>query len=118
MLAPSLEGGNIFKEQVPPLSAMALKRSLETALKANPSETFWQFAFDSDGTKSKRPIRAFFPRQLVPLLECYIELRPALLKPGAPDSRKLFLNYHGDPLTAASLGNIVAGITSRYVGKW
>jgi site-specific recombinase XerD len=50
-------------------------------------------------------------------LECYIELRPALLKPGAPDSRKLFLNYHGDSLTAASVGNIVAGITSRYVGK-
>jgi hypothetical protein len=69
ILAPSWEGGNVFKEQVPPLSAMALPRSLETALKANPSETFWQFAFDSDGTKSKRPIRAFFPYQLVPLLE-------------------------------------------------
>jgi hypothetical protein len=117
VLAPSWEGGSIFKEQVPPLSAMALPRSLEMALKVDPSAICWQFSFDSDGTKSKRPVRAFFPRQLVPLLERYIELRPALLKHGAPDSRRLFLNYHGDPLTPGTLIRIVAGITSRNVDK-
>jgi hypothetical protein len=117
VLAPSWEGGNIFKEQVPPLSAMALPLSLEMALKVDRSATFWQFSFDCDGTKSKRPIRAFFPRQVTPLLERYIELRPVLLKSGAPDSRRLFLNGHGDPLTPSTLAYIVAGITSRNVAK-
>jgi integrase len=117
VLAPSWEGGNIFKEQLPALSAMELPASVKATLKANPSATFWQFSFDSDGTKSKRHVRASLPCQLVPLLERYIELRPALLKPGASDSRRLFLNDHGDPLTPTMLARIVARITSRYVGK-
>jgi integrase len=115
--APSSAGGNIFKEEIPPLSTMALPSSVETVLRANPHATFWQISFDSSGTKSKRPVRAVLPRQLIPLLERYIELRPALLGPGAADPGTLFLNDHGKPLTAGTLAHHVAGITSRFVGK-
>lgn len=116
-LAPSSKGGNIFKEQIPPLSGIALPRSVAAALRVNPHATAWQFAFDGNGTKAGRPIWAIFPRQLVPLLEWYIELRAALLRPGAQDPGTLFLNDHGGRLTASTLGHLVWGLTVKYVGK-
>jgi len=116
-LAPSAAGGNIFKEEIPPMSTMAVPKSVEKIFRVNPHATFWQVSFDSNGTKSKRPVRAFLPRQLVLLLERYIQLRTALLGRAATDPGTLFLNDHGKPLTAGILAHHVGGITSRYVGK-
>jgi hypothetical protein len=116
-LAPSSVGGNIFREEIPPLSTMALPSSVEKTWRTNPHAKFWQISFDSNGTKSKRPVRALLPRQLIPLLECYVQLRPALLGPSAADPGTLFLSNHGTPMRAAILWHHVAGITSRYVGK-
>lgn len=99
------------------MSTMALPKSVEKAWRVNPHATFWQISFDSNGTKSKRPVRAVLPRQLIPLLEWYIQLRPVLLGPGAADPGTLFLNDHGKPLTAGTLAHHVAGITNRYAGK-
>lgn len=116
-LAGSSEGGNIFKEEIPPMSTMALPESVNKVWKVNPHAAFWQFSFDADKTKSNYPVRAVLPRQLIPLLERYLQNRPALLRPGATDPGTLFLSNYGNPLTAGSLRYYVRGITSRYVGK-
>jgi site-specific recombinase XerD len=96
---------------------MARPKSVERAWNVNPNAAFWQISFDSNGTKSKRPVRALLPRQVIRLLELYIQLRPALLGPGTTDPQTLFLNDHGKPLTAGNLAHHVAGITSRYLGQ-
>lgn len=113
----SSAGGNIFKEEIPPMLTMALPESVRKVWMVNPRATFWQFSFDADGTKSNHPVCAVLPRQIVPLLERYGECRAALMEPGAADPGTLFLNDHGKPLTPGMLGHHVRGITSRYVGK-
>jgi hypothetical protein len=116
-LAPSSDGGNIFLEEIAPLSTMALPTSVEKIWRVNPHAKFWQISFDSNGTKSKRPIRALLPRQVIRLLERYVPLRLALLGPGNADPGNLFLNDHGKPMKHWALAHHVEGITSRYLGK-
>lgn len=116
-LGPSSAGGNIFKEEIPPMSTMALPESVEKARRVNPNAAFWQFSFNSDGTKSKRSVRAVLPCQLVPILERYLLIRQVLLGANGADPGTLFLNNHGKPLTTGILRRHVVGVTSRHAGK-
>jgi hypothetical protein len=116
-LAPSSDGGNLFKEEIPLGSTMALPMSVRKRLKSDPRAKVWQFSFNGDETKAKRPVRAVLPRQPVPLLERYVECRAALLKPGTPDPGTLFLSDRGTALSLESIDYRVRGITSRCLGK-
>jgi integrase len=116
-LAGSSLGGNLYKEEIPPMSRRGLPKSVRKILRADPHAKFWQFSFTPPQMKSKRSFGAVVPRQLVPLLELYLQYRSALIEPGKADPGTLFLSNHGQPLKSLILWHYVSGITSRYAGR-
>jgi hypothetical protein len=110
------EGGNIFKEEISPRSKIALPRSAAQALERDPHQKIWAFYFRPEQTKAGRAVQAVVPKQLVPLLEEYVDLyRPILV--GNSDPGTLFVNDHGRPFETSALRVRVRNLTARYTGK-
>jgi hypothetical protein len=115
-LGNSKGGGNIFKEEISPRSRIAMPRSAAQALEGNPHQKIWQFHFRPEETKAGRAVQAVVPKQLVPLLEEYVDVhRPILV--GNNNPRTLFVNDHGRPFETSSLRVRVRNLTARYAGK-
>jgi integrase len=109
-------GSNLFKEEIHPYSLVDKPQWVEDALRSNPNEKFWQVHFDSAETKGGREFDSLLPRELVALLEEYIEGYRPLLVVGR-DTGYLFLNSKGGPINRHSFTNLVGHITQRYVGR-
>jgi integrase len=115
-LGPIAGGGNIFKEESPPLLAMARPRSVEAAVRTDPNAKCWRVFFGSEETKTRHVVRCFVPSQLTPLLEDYVaNHRPQLV--GNVDPGTLFVNDHGRPFNAQSLEVRMGRITMGYAGR-
>jgi integrase len=110
------DGGNIFKEEISPLSRIALPKSAKEALEKDPHQKIWQFYFRGGETKAGRAVHAIVPKQLVPLLEEYVSVyRPRLI--GNSDPGTLFVNDHGRPFETSAIRVRVKNLTARYAGK-
>jgi hypothetical protein len=116
-LMPFAEGGNLWKEEISPRSQMAKSPEVEQALRENPRERFWQFHFRTGETKTKHAVRAILPRQLVPLLEEYLEYHRGILLGGKDDPHTVFLGDRGRPLGQHGVIRLVGGITIKYAGR-
>ena len=111
------DGGNLFKEVIPAHSTMAKSPWVQERLRLNPDETFWQFHFRPEETKTGNRVRAILPRQLVGPLEEYLAYHRPFLLSGAEDPHTLFLNLHGHPWSSTRVQQIVEHLTFRYVGR-
>ena len=107
---------NIFHEVFSELSPMDLPAWAEAALKANPEERLWQFAFDEDETKSGREVRGVVPGPLVPFLEDFITKHRARLIKGI-DPGTLFLDATGGSFSEVSICRLVSNAAVRYVKR-
>jgi hypothetical protein len=107
---------NIFHEEVSEVSPMDLPPWAEAALKVDPDEKLWQFAFSEEETKARREVRGAIPRPLVPLLEDFLaKYRSRLVKGTDPET--LFLNYEGRPFGENSIRDLVSAATLQYVKR-
>jgi integrase len=110
------ESANLFKAGIPPLVHMAKPRWIEERLRVNPDEKFWQFHFREDETKTGYPVRAFLPRQLIPLLEEYLDHHRAQLVRNT-DPLTLFLNWDGQSFKPKQMTGRVSGLTLHHAKR-
>jgi hypothetical protein len=104
-------GGNLFKEEV-----CRLKMPLPESRLHDPHQNIWVFHFGAAETKAGKVVQAVVPKQLVGLLEQYLELsRPRLV--GKTDPGTLFVNDHGRPFSTYVLRSRVRDLTARYGRK-
>jgi integrase len=107
---------NLLRSKVMDYQSIAKPEWVEEAEGQDPETEFWQFDFSRHETKTKNKMRCILPRQLVPLLEEYIEQhREALVKGSDPGT--LFLNEAGKPLSTIQLCRLVKELTLRHGGK-
>jgi integrase len=107
---------NLFKSELPPLINFAVPDWVKEDLRTNPHQQFWQFHFRKDETKTHHEVRSILPRDLVPLLEEYLEHhRPKLLKRGDPGT--LFITVQGKRFSKKRVTDLVSEVTLRYGGK-
>jgi integrase len=95
---------------------MAKPRWIEERLRVNPDEKFWQFHFREDETKTGYPVRAFLPRQLIPLLEEYLDHHRAQLVRNT-DPLTLFLNWDGQSFKPKQMTGRVSGLTLHHAKR-
>jgi integrase len=114
------EGANIFKEEIRIFDTCAKPPWVKEKLRENPHATFWQALFREDehkmGPKLRNQIHLIIPRELVPLLEDYIQNhRPVLAKD--PRVKNLFVSVHGEPLGIERMARVIGNTTQRYAGR-
>jgi hypothetical protein len=109
-------GGNLFKERLSEASTIAKPRWVEDALNENRQDAFWQFLFRPDETKTSHRVHSLLPRQLIPILEEYLERYRPLLVNGE-DPQTLFLNDAGRPISSEGIFTIVGNITYQCVRR-
>jgi hypothetical protein len=112
---PLKAGGNLYKEIIPPTTIAKPKWVLER-LKHNPKESFWQFCFRPEETKTGNMVRAILPIQLVAPLEEYLNRHRPILVHGF-DFHNLFLRAIGRPFTGTTLEELVVNVTRKYTGR-
>src|ERR1035437_7886422 len=64
---------NLFKGKIAPFSDIDQPLWVRQELEKNPDAEFWQFQFVSDETKTKKDVHALLPRQLIDILEEYLD---------------------------------------------
>ena len=107
---------NLYKSSIPAYGVIDTPAWIQQEQARNPAAQFWQLDFAPHETKPKRRIQAALPKQLIPLLEEYLQdHRPKLLK-GA-DTETLFVNSEGTALDNSQLANLVSELTLRFGGK-
>jgi integrase len=106
-------GINLFKRKLPAMGSVEIPEWVKERLRANPSETFWQFDFLEHETKNGERVRAILPRQLVAPLEEYLDhYRPLLVNGSDPGT--LFVSAIGCALDSIGVRDLVSDITYRY----
>jgi integrase len=115
-LADRGDGGNLFKSLIPNSATIAKFKWVEEKLKSNPSEEFWQFFFRPNETKTGQQVHSLLPKQLIPILEEYLNNYRRRLVKGS-DPHTLFLNDSGKPITLYGMFTIIGNITYRYAGR-
>jgi integrase len=107
---------NLFKGPVGPLSAIDRPAWVVEVERINPNTTFWQFKFSPDETKTGVEVEALVPRQLIELLEEFIQdFRPMMLNGDDPGT--LFVNKNGKMLSQQCVTNTISSLTLRYAGR-
>jgi integrase len=107
---------NLFKAKIPPFSDIDMPEWVQQELQRNRDAEFWQFHFSPLETKTNKDVHAILPRQLISLLEEYLnEFRPYLV--GTADPGLLFLNNRGNPMRANQVDRLVSGLTLRHGGR-
>jgi hypothetical protein len=107
---------NVFKGKIPPFSDLDKPAWVTQEEEKNPAAEFWQFHFSADETKTGHEVHALLPRQLVGILEGYIEVfRPNLLR--GVDPKTLLVGPKGKALCASQMTNIVGKLTLRHGGR-
>ena len=115
-ILPVSDGGNVWKEAIPPDSTIARPQWVEEAIRANPNETFWQFYFRPEETKTGNRVRGVLPRKLIGPLETYLDrFRPILVNGNDPHT--LFVNSQGNRFNSVSLESLVGELTLKYTGR-
>ncbi len=110
------QGANLFKDEIPPYSTLAILGWIQETLMTNAHAQLWQLYFRAEETKTGQIVHSLLPRQLIAPLEEYLMFhRPMLLR--GEDPGTLFLNSEGRPLTAYGVEDLVARITVRYSGR-
>ena len=108
--------GNLFKAERPTFVHLALTPHIEDCVRVDSKFRFWQFYFRPVETKIGHAVRGIVPRQLVALLDKYVECyRPALVSNFDPGT--LFLTEDGDPFTQSDFGRLISDLTLRHVGR-
>jgi hypothetical protein len=110
------DGGNLFKERLSEFSTIAKPDWVEDALNQNPNETFWQFLFRPAETKTGHRVHSLLPKQLISVLEEYLQQYRPLLVNGE-DPQTLFLNEAGHSMSSEGIFMVVSDITHAYVGR-
>ena len=113
---PFADGGNLFQEEVPLHSTMSKPQWVIEALRDNQRQRFWQFHFRSLETKTGCVVRAILPKQLVPILEEYLNEHRKVLLGGRRDPFTLLLSINGKALDAIGLENVVGSLSLRFAG--
>lgn len=76
----------LFRAAIPPYSELDKPDWVRQEEQKNPAAAFWQFRFSKDETKTKHPVHALLPRQLISLLEEYLkDFRPLLIGVSDPE---------------------------------
>jgi hypothetical protein len=110
------QADNLFYDQLPEMVHVARPAWVDKALLDGSQQCFWQFQFREDETKIGRTVRGVVPRALVPLLEEYLQHhRPKLV--GKKETKTLFVNRDGGPLTQHNTTELVAELILKHVGK-
>jgi integrase len=82
----------------------------------NVDAKFWQVKFSRSETKTGVSVHSLVPRQLITLLEAYLQAhRPHLLKGAACET--LFISPEGGQMTQKYVTNLVSDLTLRYGGR-
>ena len=115
-LANKDDGGNLFKAPISQAATVAKPRWVDDAVRKDPREAFWQFFFRAEETKTAHQVHAVIPRQLISVLEEYLERYRPLLVNGK-DPQTVFLNDFGQPLSSEGVFMIVGNITRRFAGR-
>jgi hypothetical protein len=112
----SPETANVFFAPLPTLVHIAKPKWVEDALQQNPQQSFWQFYFREDETKTGHKVRGILPRRLIPLLEEYLtQHRPGLA--AVPDPGTLFMNRDGGMLDRQITTDNVGELVLKYAGR-
>jgi integrase len=107
---------NLFKGPVSPYSGIDKPEWVEAEERRNPAAQFWQFEFSVDETKTGIEVRALLPRQLIGILEEYLnDSRRHLLHGSDPGT--LLLNQEGNPMVHHQLRRLVSVLTLRHGGR-
>jgi hypothetical protein len=107
---------NLFKGKISPFSDIDKPNWVKEQEQNNPEAEFWQFSFSPEETKTGIDVHALLPRQLIGLLEEYLEqFRPRLLN--GTNTTTLFVNRSGKPMSAAQVTRAVSDLTTRYGGR-
>ena len=110
------DGANIFKAGVRDLPSMGRPAWVQEEFDRNPNVEVWQFRFRPLQTKTGHQVRGILPKQIVTLLEEYLNsYRPLLLSGRDPET--LFVNDSGRPLSEVVLRDHVINATARYFGR-
>jgi len=107
---------NLYKAKIPSFSNIDKPEWVLREERANPEAAFWQFRFNADETKTKVDIHAVLPKQLVPLLEEYLNQYRSELA-GDNDSGTLFVNACGTSMIPGQLISRVSELTLRFGGR-
>jgi len=107
---------NLYKSSIPAYGVIDMPAWIQQEQARNPAAQFWQFDFAPHETKPKRRIQAALPKQLIPLLEEYLQdHRPKLLKEADPGT--LFVKSEGTAFNNSQITNLVSELTLRFGGK-
>jgi hypothetical protein len=107
---------NLFKGKIPHYSDIDKPMWVSQEEEKNPSAEFWQFQFSEDETKTGCAVSALLPRQLIGILEEYLEnLRPQLIRD--VDPLTLLVGRKGKPITADLMTKVVSDLTLRHTGR-
>jgi integrase len=110
------DGANLFKEEISASAPMRKPKWVEDVIRANPNEEIWQFYFRPEETKTGQSVHGVVPKQLVPLLEEYLErFRPALIN--GDDPQTVFVNEEGRRFSSGTFVYLVRNLTLRYAAK-
>ena len=110
------EKDNIFKTGFSSLVNIAKPQWVEEELSRDPGATFWQVFFRKHETKTGQEVRGVIPKQLVPLLEEYLQFCRRILI-GRSDPGRLFVNRRGGVLLDREVTSLIGNLTVRYAGK-
>lgn len=107
---------NLHKGPVPLITTIDMPRWAAEERKKKPGAEFWQFHFSEEETKTGCVVDALLPRQLIGLLEDYLDNhRNHLLADHDPGT--LFLNRSGKPMSIQQVDDAVCNATLKYAGR-
>jgi integrase len=108
---------NLAKETIAPLSQMKKSNWIVEQEKRQPKSLYWQFHFSKEETKTKKPVHAFLPFDLIALLEEYLSKHRAVLIGEKEDPGTLFLGDRGGAFEEEQLTNHVKDLVALHAGK-
>ena len=107
---------NLFKGKIPPFSDIDKPVWVQEEEEKNPETEFWQFHFTCDETKTNQEVHALLPRQLIGLLEEFLQMHRGQLVRGV-DPGTLFLNGAGKTMPMSGVTRFVSNQMLRHAGR-
>ena len=95
---------------------IARPKWVEEVLRTDPRRRFWQFRFSADETKNGHQVQAILPKQLIGLLEDYLDRHRSVLL-NEHDPGMLFLNDCGHKYCEAGMTSRIGRLTAHYAGR-
>jgi integrase len=108
---------NLTKEPIARFSQTKKARWILDQEKLQPNNSFWQFRFSSEETKTKNDVHAYLPFDLIALLEEYLDKHRPVLVGDGEDPGTLFLSDSGIAFDDAGVTNRVAQLVAVHAGR-